>query len=287
MLVLGAAVLWGTTGTAQSFARGELSPYWVGALRLAISTVFFVVYVLAVSGRRRLFRQLGMLPWGWVVLAGVCMAGYNLAFFAGVKATGVAVGTALALGSGPIWAGLLQIAAHGKAPRRAWWLGTVLAVGGGVCMVLGRGGAMHADAAGIILCLASGLAYAVYALVNKYLVHQSDPAVVTLGAFGCGAVIAVPAAWAWTGPLQISGQGWAVVAFLGVAATGVAYLLYSTGLRSITAASSVSLALMEPLTAFLLAIAVVGERPAMLAFAGLACVLGGLAIVIRTEIRGA
>src|SRR3546814_1367017 len=104
LLVLGAAILWGTTGTAQSFATGTLSPYWVGALRLAVATVFFVAYVLAVSGRRQLARQLGMLPWHWVILAGACMAIYNLAFFAGVKATGVAVGTALALGSGPIWA---------------------------------------------------------------------------------------------------------------------------------------------------------------------------------------
>jgi DME family drug/metabolite transporter len=55
------------------------------------------------------------------------MAAYNLAFFAGVRATGVAVGTAVALGSGPIWAGLLQ-ALGGQRPPLRWWVGTA---GGG------------------------------------------------------------------------------------------------------------------------------------------------------------
>lgn len=285
VLVLCAAVLWGTTGTAQSFATSALSPYWVGALRLAIASLFFCAYASARLGRRRLARELAGLPWWWALLAGACMAGYNLAFFAGVRATGVAVGTALALGSGPVWAGFLQMAVARKAPSAGWWLGTTLAVLGGILMVLGRSGAVRADAAGIALCLASGLAYAVYALVSKHLVGRSAPGSVTLAVFGVGAAIALPMAWAWAGDPAIAGRGWVVVGFLGVVATGVAYLLFNTGLRGITAASGVSLALMEPLTAFLLAIGIVGERPAVSAFAGLACVLAGLALVIRAEVR--
>ena len=42
-LVLLAAMLWGTTGTAQSLAPDQLSPYWIGALRLAVASVFFAV----------------------------------------------------------------------------------------------------------------------------------------------------------------------------------------------------------------------------------------------------
>jgi DME family drug/metabolite transporter len=286
LLVLGAAVLWGTTGTAQSFAKGALSPYWVGALRLAIATLFFVAYAAGRLGGRRLTRGLAQLSWPWAILAGACMAGYNLAFFAGVRATGVAVGTALALGSGPVWAGFLQLAVTRKVPSPGWWLGTALAVAGGVLLVVGRGGALRADAVGIARWLGSGLSYAIYALVSKRLVHHGDPATVTLAVFGMGAVIALPVAWAWVGSPDIAARGWAVVAFLGVAATGVAYLLFNTGLRGIAAASAVSLALMEPLTAFLLAIVVVGEHPAALAFVGLACVLAGLALVIRAELRG-
>lgn len=285
LLVLCAGLLWGTTGTAQSFSPG-LSPYWVGALRLLAATLFFLVYASWRLGPARLRRELANLQWRQAIWAGACMAGYNLTFFAGVKITGVAVGTALALGSGPIWAGLLQMTA-GTRPSAGWWLGTLLAVAGGVLLVIGRGGAVRADPLGIALCLAAGLTYAVYALLNKQLVRHSAPAVTTLGVFFVGAVLALPAAGLQAGPPHITGTGWLVVGFLGVAATGVAYLLFTTGLRSISAASGVSLAMMEPVTAFVLAIVVVGEQPGSAAYAGLAALLAGLAIVIRAETHGA
>ncbi|MGB6241930.1 MAG: EamA family transporter [Castellaniella sp.] len=284
LLVLGAGILWGTTGTAQSFSADALSPYWVGALRLLVAALFFLVYAGLLSGPASLGRQLSELDWRRAIGAGACMAAYNLTFFAGVKATGVAIGTALALGSGPIWAGLLQLAC-GARPSAGWWLGTLLAVAGGMLLVLGRSNDVRSDPLGIALCLAAGLSYAVYALLNKQLVHRSTPAITTLGVFLVGAALALPAAGLWAGPLQITVSGWLVVGFLGIASTGIAYLLFSTGLRSISAASGVSLALMEPVTAFLLAILVVGERPGLLAYAGLGALLAGLAIVIRTETR--
>lgn len=283
-MVLGAGVLWGTTGTAQSFSADTLSPYWVGALRLLVAAIFFLAYAYRHLGPSRANHELADLNWKQTIWAGACMAGYNLTFFAGVKATGVAVGTALALGSGPIWAGLLQMAS-GARPGTGWWLGTLVAVTGGVLLVFGRGGDVQADPLGIALCLAAGLAYALYALLNKQLVHRSAPAITTLGVFLVGAMLALPAAGLQAGPPRITASGWLVVSFLGIAATGIAYLLFSTGLRSISAASGVSLALMEPVTAFLLAIVIVGERPGALAYAGLAALLAGLAIVIRSETR--
>ncbi|MCZ4329881.1 DMT family transporter [Castellaniella denitrificans] len=284
LLVLCAGMLWGTTGTAQSFSDGALSPYWVGALRLGVAALFFLVCAGSINGLPHLARQLAGLDWRRAAWAGACMAGYNLTFFAGVKATGVAVGTALAIGSGPIWAGLLQLAG-GARPGPGWWAGTLLAVGGGVLLVFGRGGDIQADPPGIALCLASGLTYALYALLNKKLVRHSTPAVATLGVFLVGALLALPAAGFWAGPPQITVSGWLVVGFLGIASTGIAYLLFSTGLRDISAATGVSLALMEPVTAFLLALAVVGERPGAPAYAGLAALLAGLALVIRAETR--
>ena len=40
-LAASAAILWGSAGTAQSFIEGQLSPYWVGALRLFFAVCFF------------------------------------------------------------------------------------------------------------------------------------------------------------------------------------------------------------------------------------------------------
>lgn len=282
LMVLLAAMCWGTTGTVQSFAPPTLPAPWVGALRLLASALFFGAVLLALRQGPAL-RRLPLLP---LLLAGLSMAAYNLAFFAGVRATGVAVGTAVALGSGPIWAGLIQ-ALGGQRPPLRWWLGTVLAVAGGVLMVGGGdAGPQPVTATGLALCLAAGLSYAVYAGANQRLVAASQPAAATCASFSLAALLALPAAWLMTGPVTLTGRDLAIAAYLGLVATGVAYLLFSHALRHIGAATGVTLALAEPVTAFVLAVLVVGERPGWAAAAGGLLVLAGLLVVVWAELRG-
>ncbi|WP_326537603.1 DMT family transporter [Pseudorhodoferax sp.] len=284
LMVLLAALAWGTTGTAQSFAPSTLSPVWLGALRLLVSAVFFALLLLFT---RRFLRwpRLGLPFLALAFVAGLAMAGYNLAFFAGVRASGVAVGTAVALGSGPIWAGLLQ-ALGGHKPSARWWAGSLLAVAGGALMV-GSGGsqAVPLSATGLGLCLLAGLSYAVYALVNKRLVAAAAPALVTFVVFTLAALIAVPAAALLAGPAVLGERDLLIAGYLGVVATGVAYLLFSHALRHISAATGVTLALAEPVTAFVLAVLVVGERPGWAAAAGGLLVLAGLVLVVLAELR--
>ncbi|MDA8456728.1 EamA family transporter [Acidovorax sp. GBBC 3334] len=282
-MVLLAAVLWGTTGTAQSLAPSGLAPVWVGALRLLIASAFFAALLLWGGGA----RGMAALPWRWVALAGVCVAAYNLSFFAGVKSSGVALGTAIAIGSGPIWAGLLQTVAQRRWPAPVWWAGTLLGVAGGAAMALDGRTSVQAPPGGIALCLLAGLSYAAYALVNQRLAARAAPGAVNLAVFGTAALISVPAAFALAGPLAVSARTWGVVLYLGLVATGVAYLLFTHALRHISGATGVTLALAEPVTAFALAVAVVGETPSMMAVWGLAGVLGGLLIVVWAEIRAA
>lgn len=284
VLVALAAMLWGTTGTAQSFANTSLSPYWVGTLRLAIASLFFIVYIYFSLGINKTLQNLQQINWRHAITAGFCMAIYNMAFFAGVKATGVAIGTALAIGSGPIWAGILQIIMR-IVPSKTWWIGTILAVCGGVLLAISQDADLKIDALGIGLCLLAGFSYAAYAILNKGLVSHTHPAVTTFAIFTTGACIAIPAAFVVAGSLQIQANDWLIVGFLGLVSTGVAYLLFSNGLRTISAASGVSLALIEPVTAFILAILVVGERPLFSAYLGMVILLIGLAVVIRSETK--
>jgi drug/metabolite transporter, DME family len=279
-LVLTAALLWGTTGTAQSFAPPTLASVWVGALRLGVAAVFFGAVLMVVE--RRLPRGL---PWAGIAVAAACMTAYNLAFFAGVRASGVAVGTAIALGSGPLWAGLLQALFLGRRPSPAWWVGTAIAVVGGAALVAGADSGSALSAAGIGLCLTAGLSYAVYALVNQRLVARAAPTPVTAAIFALASLLALPMAAALAGPPALTARDLLIVGWLGVMSTGVAYLLLSYALRHVSGATAVALALAEPVTAFGLALAVVGERPAPLAFAGLAAVLAGLTVVVRAELR--
>ncbi len=117
-LVLAAASLWGTTGTAQALSGQALPATWFGALRLAVAALFFAAYAAWTLPRG--WRNGMALPKGSLLAAGVAMAVYNLAFFGGVRLTGVAVGTAVALGSGPVWAGVLQSLLTHQVPDLTW-----------------------------------------------------------------------------------------------------------------------------------------------------------------------
>lgn len=293
-----AAVLWGTTGTAQSLGAGGLSPFWVGAAQLAVSSLFLGA-LLAVSHWRLRGRagqggapvqpllpnpvHLGLRP-AWFLLASMGIGGYSIFFYEGVTLTGVAVGTAVAIGSGPIWAGLMQALVL-RAPLSAlWWVGTLVSVAGGAAMVMARGGATLSWS-GLALCLLAGLSYAGYALINKRLVTHMSPRVVNFYVFTGAACMAVPIALVQSGLPQWSLAAVLVVVYLGVVVSGLAHMLFSIGLRSISGPTGVTLSLIEPVAAFVLAVWVVGERQPLQSWLGLLAVLAGLMLVIGAEMR--
>lgn len=293
-----AAVLWGTTGTAQSLGAGGLSPFWVGAAQLAVSSLFLGA-LLAVSHWRLRGRavqvgapvqpllpnpvHLGLRP-AWFLLASMGIGGYSIFFYEGVTLTGVAVGTAVAIGSGPIWAGLMQALVL-RAPLSAlWWAGTLVSVAGGAAMVMARGGATLSWS-GLALCLLAGLSYAGYALINKRLVTHLSPRVVNFYVFTGAASMAVPIALVQSGLPQWSLAAVLVVVYLGVVVSGLAHMLFSIGLRSISGPTGVTLSLIEPVAAFVLAVWVVGERQPLQSWLGLLAVLAGLMLVIGAEMR--
>ncbi|MFT3813225.1 MAG: EamA family transporter [Acidovorax sp.] len=278
-LVALAAILWGTTGTAQSLGAGGLSPFWVGAAQLVVASVFFAVAPV------RSHAAPTPVPWAWWWLASAGVAGYSITFYAGVRLAGVGVGTAVAIGSSPVWAGLLQALLLRAPPSPLWWLGTAASVAGGAALVLGKGAGGAVSWRGLGLCLGAGLWYASYVLVNQRLVAAQAPGRVNRRVFAGAALLACPLAWLLAGAPVWSAPALAVVAYLGVVVSGLAYVAFSHGLRHLSGATGVALTLIEPVAAFVLAALVVGEPPTALACLGLAGVIGGLLIVVWAESR--
>lgn len=279
--VMGAAMLWGTTGTSQALAGGSLSSLWFGALRLLFAAVFFLAFA-AVTGalNRRAWEGLTLKA---AIGAGLCMAAYNLTFFAGVKLTGVGIGTAIALGSGPIWAGVLQAVFQRQPPTTAWWVGTAVAIAGGVLLSLG-GGSQAESALGIALCLGSGLSYAVYTLLNQRMVGHAPASSITLAAFGVAALVALPTAAVQTGWPSLDVRDLIAVVYTGMVTAGAGYLLFSFALHHVLPATAVTLALTEPVVAFMLAVLLLDEPASVAAFTGLALVAAGVLGVVRSEL---
>jgi DME family drug/metabolite transporter len=218
-----------------------------------------------------------------LILATVAVAGYQLCFFSAVRLTGVAIGTVLAIGSAPVFTGIISALTGGAALTGRWVLATAAAVAG--CAVLVTGGqAAGVRLGGVGLALLAGLCYAVSAVTAARLISGGTSETVVMGALFGGAAVLLAPVLAATSPGWLgTGRGLAVTAYLGLVTTVAAYLLYGRGLRTIPAPAAVTLGLAEPVVAALLGVVVLGERLTGASVAGL--VLVGLAIVILTTGR--
>lgn len=276
--MLGAAALWGTTGTAQAF--GHVSdPIVVGAARLAVGGAALVVIALATTGPGSLAACLRRPLLAWTLLAAVATAVYQAAFFSAVATTGVATGTVVALGTAPIATGLCGSALFGERLTRRWAAATASAVAG--CVVLVTAGSTGTDSVksgGVALAVLAGVCYALYTSGAKILLARSVPVVSAMAVpLGLGATLLSPVLFS-RGQELAAVRPLVMVAWLGLVTTAAAYMLFARGLRRLPAGTVGTLSLAEPLTAATLGLVALGERPAPWAAAGAAFLLAGLVI---------
>ncbi len=267
-----AAMLWGTTGTIQAVLPEGREPLAVGALRLMIGAVSLIV--LAAFQRARVPR--GM-PWPGVVFAAAAIAGYNLLFFHAVTLAGVGIGTAVTIGSAPIWASLFELVVLRRGPGLLRGAGQAVSICG--VALLGLAGGAVASAPGVALSLGAGACYAAYSLATSRVSGRAPPAIIAAATFTLAALLAAPILVILP-PVWIAGpSSWAALVFLGAGATGLSYALYTWGLGRVAASTAVTLALAEPVTAWLLATLFVGEEVTVRSLTGVSLILVGLAIV--------
>jgi DME family drug/metabolite transporter len=273
-LVLAAAVLWGTTGTAQALAPDGARPAAIGATRLAVGGLALLAFALC----RRAFTHSGRWPIWIVLIAAACMAAYQLFFFAGVARTGVAVGTIVGIGSAPILAGAIGFLVRGERPGRRWAVATLLAVVGcGLLIAAGR--SIHVDPSGLLLASGAGAAYASFTVASKDLLEHNPPEAVMAAIFCIGALFLAPLFFTADFTWLAQPGGLAVSLHLGLVTVALAYSLFARGLSQVPVATAATLTLAEPLTAGMLGVFLLGERLTFVAGLGILLIFTGLALV--------
>ncbi len=273
--ILGAALLWGTTGTAQAFSPLGFDPKVIGAMRLLIGGVALLILALY-------NRELGAFKdWNWTLLLGAAAftASYQLCFFAAVAKTGVAIGTIIGIGSAPVFGGILGRVFRRERLSRRWYAATVLAVCG--CMFLSfNGGDIRIDFVGIVLAIGAGASYSTYSLMIKGLVEKHPPnAVMALVVCG-GAIILSPLLLNCDINWLLQPRAIGVVLHLGIATMALSYWLFVRGLKTVQLSTTVTLTLAEPMTAALLGIVVLGEQLNGQALSGIGLIFSGLIVLI-------
>ncbi|MEX2289266.1 MAG: EamA family transporter [Mycobacteriales bacterium] len=278
--VLLAAALFGTTGTAQALGPDSTTPLGVGAARLAVGGLALLALLPLVGASWREAMVLWRTRSGLV--AGACTALYQVFFFAGVQRAGVAVGTLIALGSGPVLTGVLARLVLGERPGRSWLIATGLCLTGLSVLVLGGSPSGTVDLLGAVLALLAGLSYAAYTVLAKQQLDAGHrPPAVMAGAFGLGGLLSLPLLATqpvgWLG----DGSGVLLALYLGLFTVTLGCLLFVRGLSSLQAGPVTTLMLAEPVVATALGITVLGERLSWLGAMGAALVFIGLVVQRR------
>ncbi len=274
-----ASLLWGTTGTAASFLPDDVSPIAVGASTMTFGglLLFVVSAPLAITALRNNRSR------RWLIIGAIGVVVYPLAFYSSMNLAGVAIGNVVSLGTGPVFAAILEWAIERRPLARLWVICTAIAIAGIVLLALGGHGAQGAGAdpvLGVLLGCLAGAAYALYTYSSSRAIRTGQPQRGVIGGmFGLGAVALAPVLLATGAPLAQSTQSVGIAAYLALGPMFVAYLLFGIGMRTLRSTTATTITLLEPFVATILAIVVVGERLDAIGWVGLVLILAAVTVL--------
>jgi drug/metabolite transporter, DME family len=278
-----AATLWGTVGAAQELGAPQAPPVAVAALRSLAGGSLLALAVLAMGYGPRMavaFRSAR----GPLAAAATAITVFQVGYLGGIRLNGVAIGTLVAIGSAPVWAGGLEAIA-GRRPDRRWAVATAVTVAGTALLVL-PGGDVGGSAPGILASLTAGLAYASYTVASKRALERGADGTSSMAwTFVGSGVLLAPTLFVLDLTWVRTTAGAVTIVWLSVAATAVAYTLFAAGLRHVDAPTATTLTLAEPLTATAVAVLVVGEQLGVVGLVGALLVTLGLGIAGRRRRR--
>ncbi|PME34783.1 hypothetical protein BCV39_20420 [Vibrio sp. 10N.286.55.E10] len=262
LAILFASILWGTTGTAASFAP-DLSPLAIGAFSMGVGGLMQagLAYRKILFAFDKLLQNKKLLA-----VSALALAVYPLAFYSSMKLSGVAIGTVVSIATAPFFSALLEclISKNNNINKR--WL-TSFAIGVvGIGLLVFSESSSASDSGddlkllGIGLGLVAALCYAIYSWATKALIDKGIKSQAAMGSiFGLGAMLLLPTLW-FTGENLFSSQtNVLVISYLTLIPQCLGYVAFSFGLRHVTASSANLLTLFEPVVAAVLAVCVVGE----------------------------
>lgn len=292
-----AGVAWGTAGAAASlvYRISDIGPlslsFWrcVGglvlllgalALRRRRATAVLPAGATAEPRRRRLIRVLG---------TGVGLAVFQSAYFAAVEETGLAVGTVVTLGAGPVLIALGARVTMGERLGGSGLIAVVGALAGLVVLVLGGDGATVRPA-GIAYAVLAAAGYATITLLTRWLGRDggtADSLSTTAWAFAVAGLCVLPLA-AGEGLLPHTAEPaqvlWLLL-YVAAVPTALAYALYFAGAAVVRSATVSVIMLLEPVSAAVIAVGLLDEQLTVATVAGTLLLLAAVVGLATAEAR--
>lgn len=283
--VLIASFLWGTTGTAATFAP-EVGPLAIGAVAMGVGGLLQALLALrALKHDKAKLR----VQWLLVLFGAVSVAVYPLAFYSSMYLAGVTVGTVVTIGSAPLFSALIEWIIDRKTLSKQWISGATLGLFGIVllCFFGGNGhnatvvtSSAGATVFGVFLGLIGGLTYALYAWAAHRLMRNGISSKAAMGSiFGAGGLLLMPVLLMTGGALLASWNNALVGIYMAVVPMFTGYVLFGYALARIPVSTATTITLTEPVIAAMLAVVIVGENLSPLGWLGALLVISCLVIL--------
>jgi DME family drug/metabolite transporter len=272
VLMIGAAVLWGTVGLVvlRLHDHAGLSAAQIACLRSVVAALALAVVI----GRTTTHTRPGR---GLVVAIGAGTAAFQTLYFAAVPMIGVAVATLLGLGLAPLFVAAGEALLLGVRHSRRVGLAVGASVAGLALLVAPGGTAGEGPwLLGCALAALSAAGYAAVTLLTRARAGAVDARALSAGAFAVGAALLSPALAG--GGLPADAQSLGLLLYLGLVPSALAYAMFFSALRTVPATVSAVAVLLEPVTAALLAWMLIGERLSTAGLTGGALVLTAVAV---------
>ena len=256
-----AGMMWGTSGTISRFLPSGMGPLSIVWTRMFIAGTLLSLYVMKHGSIFRVLKS------KYAILTGICLATNQLGFFMSLGSLGVALSTMLVIGSSLIMEGLLDCFL-GERPTRLWWCAAAFGVVGNCLLATGGSGSSF-NIKGLAFGLLGGFAYSFVGVCLKHMRGQGFGGLESNAAAMLYAAVIVFTPAYKDLHLLIAPEAIVPALALGAVSMAIPYCLFTTALTCISVSQAYAIGLMEPFTAAVLGICLLGERIAFTAAIGM------------------
>ena len=277
-----AVMLWGTSFIATKIAVGEISPITVVWLRFAMGIPLIFIAVIA----RRQFSLPRPTEWAYFALLGFLGISFHQWLQSNGLITAQAATTAWIVSTSPAF---IAVLAWLVLKEKLGWLqslGIMLALCG-VVVVVSNGDldSLKPGSFGTIgdlLIFISAINWAVFSILSRRGLRDHPSTLLTFWVMIIGWLFISGAFIAGRNFIEIrllDAKGWWAMIFLGVFATGFAYIAWFDALSQLPAAQTGAFLFVEPLTSVVVAAIILKEAITWASITGGAVILFGIWLV--------
>jgi len=273
------SAVWGVSFLLIRIAGDSFPPIWVALLRCSIGALLLWMVLLV---GRRVLPERKLLP--WLILVALFNNAIPFTFFAWGERTIPSSMASIINATTPIWTLLISLAVQRAHITRLVVVGALLSFGGVMLVVTGHSNpgctAVQgvAFAVGVAFVACASMGYAIATVLAKAKLKGVDPIGLATTQLTLASLMLLPVALIGKRPSEVHLSSLAAIATLGLAGSGVAYLLYYSLLAHVSATHVTAVTYVLPIWGLFWG-AMANEAIGWTAICGVGVVIAGLLLL--------